>query len=82
MDLLKLFDNQIDILNLRGYCDYEVAYVTYNTCIQVVELIKSKTTPSTMDILTGLQLQTRKRVSTFKTIISHFKNLIPRKKIL
>lgn len=73
MDLLKLFDNQIDILNLRGYCDYEVAYVTYNTCIQVVELIKSKTTPSTMDILTGLQLQTRKRVSTFKTIISHFK---------
>lgn len=70
LDLLKLFDSQIEASNLRGYCDYEVTYVTYCTCIQVVELMKSKTTVSNKDIFAKIQIETRKRASTFKSIVN------------
>ncbi|RCK63221.1 Ubiquitin carboxyl-terminal hydrolase 4 [Candida viswanathii] len=72
LNLLPFFDKTVSLLGSIGYCDYEVAYVTYQTCIQVVGLMKPKTNSLNQDIFKGVQLQTRKRASTFKAILSYF----------
>ncbi|KAL6450894.1 LOW QUALITY PROTEIN: DOA4 Ubiquitin carboxyl-terminal hydrolase 4 [Candida maltosa Xu316] len=72
VDLLKFFDHQIDLLETLGYCDYELAYVVYMTCIHVLLHLKQKTTTKTTDIFNEIQLQTRKKATSFKTISGHF----------
>ena len=42
LDLLKLFDKQVNNLEATGYCDYEVAYALYMIIIQLIAVMKDK----------------------------------------
>ena len=43
LDLLKLFDKQVNNLEATGYCDYEVAYALYMIIIQCRHIQRNTT---------------------------------------
>lgn len=74
LDLLKLFDKQVNNLEATGYCDYEVAYALYMIIIQLIAVMKDKSNSKTADIYNGIQQSIRKKASNFKKVLGYFKN--------
>ena len=66
LDLLKLFDKQVNNLEATGYCDYEVAYALYMIIIQLIAVMKAKSNSKTADIYNGIQQSIRKKASNLK----------------